>query len=229
MWVSQLCCSPPAFHVPQQRCVKNKIPGLAQAHTYPTAVTRLHTKRLEPNSAPGQSPCSGLAVRLCWRDTGASPGCHSNSPSKDHLFGDCCFMIKDRNSFSLGQPLPIPMPAATPWLLPLSVLTLLEDRPLNKALQTQSVKKIAHNPGLLGAQPLSARQLWTAERKTDVVQEGETVFGPLSHHNLCSLTLISLEGLHGSVCSMNSTQQSISYPFGLCCTLHHWVRWIPGC
>ena len=50
-------------------------------------------------------------------------------------------MKKDGNSFSLGQPLPIPMPAALPGLLPLSVLTLLEDGPLNKALQTIVCKK----------------------------------------------------------------------------------------
>ena len=136
MQVSRLCCSPAAFHVPQQRCVKNKIPGLAQAHAYPTAVTRLHTKRLEPNSTPGHSPCSALSVGLCWRDTGASPGYRSISPSKEHLFGDCYCMKKDGKSFSLGQLLPIPMPAALPGLLPLSVLTLLEDGPLNKALQT---------------------------------------------------------------------------------------------
>lgn len=108
-------CLPAAFRVPQQRCMKNKIPGFAQAHTYPTAVARLHKKRLEPNSAPGQSPCSGLSG-LCWHDTGASPEYHSISFSKEHLFRDCCCTKKGGNSFSLGQPLPIPTPAAPPGL-----------------------------------------------------------------------------------------------------------------
>lgn len=92
MWVSQQC-SPAAFHVPQQRCMNNKIPGLAQAHTYATAVVRLHMKRLEPNSTPGQSPCSGLSVRLCWHDTGASPGYHSISPLKS-IFSRTAFVQK---------------------------------------------------------------------------------------------------------------------------------------
>lgn len=100
----QVCwrCLPAAFHVPQQRCMKNKIPSLAQAYTNPTAVARLHTKRLEPNSALGQGPCSGLSG-LCWCDPGASPGYCSISPYKEHLFRDCCCTKKGGNSFSLGQ------------------------------------------------------------------------------------------------------------------------------
>lgn len=60
----------PAFRVPQQKCIKNEIPGLAQARTYPTGVIRLPTKRLEPNNSRPESLLWFIIQALLARHSG---------------------------------------------------------------------------------------------------------------------------------------------------------------
>lgn len=87
-------------------------------------------------------------------------------------------MKRGRNGSSLGQPLPIPTPVVLPTVFHLSALTLPEERPLTKALQLWSVRRIAHSQVLLGAQPSPARQLWAAEKEVEgYCLEGEPVLG----------------------------------------------------
>lgn len=174
-------------------------------------MARIHTKTLKSNCALDYE--SGFAG--------------SAGMTQEHHLGTTAFpllknislgtpvMKKDGNTFSLEHPLPIPTAAVSSGSLPLCTPILFEEGPLNKALQHITCKKIPHKWTLLGAQSLSAGQLWTAERKTDIVQEGELVFGLLSHYSLFFLALISLEDLHVSVYSMSSTWQIISYSFSL--------------
>lgn len=62
-------------------------------------------------------------------------------------------MKRDRNVFSLGQPLPTPTPAVPPAFFHLSALTLPEDRPLTKACSHGPSEELLTAKFFLGLSP----------------------------------------------------------------------------
>lgn len=222
-----LLSSWPACHAPQERCMKSKVPGLPQQWPGFTQILQSNSALLYELSFARSAFCVGLC-RLCWHATGASPGYHSISPSKEHLTGDSCYEKRWKHLF--------------PWAVSsypnsscifrasLSALPSCLKRDLwTRLCNTWPVKKFPHKWTLLEAQSLSAGQLWTAERKTDIVQEGESVFGLLSYYNLCFLALISLEVYMALSIAWTAALNRSSHTHSACGILHCCVRQIPVC